>query len=516
MLFNSYIFIFLFLPISLAIFYLLKKKNFEKLTSIWLILSSLFFYGWWNPKYLFLIIISIIFNYFIGTILRNNPKKFTLIFGILINLSIIGYFKYANFFISNVNIFLSNQILLNEIILPLGISFFTFQQITYLVDSFLGKTKENTFINYSLFVVFFPQLIAGPIVHHSEMIPQFKNKLFGVFKIENFVMGSTAFTIGLFKKVFIADNLAVFVNPAFEVSQLGFTLTFFDAWFSAVAYTFQLYFDFSGYSDMAIGIGLLFGLALPLNFYSPFKAKNISEFWRLWHMTLSRFIRDYIYYPVSLTFTRVAVTKNFNTSLIFLLSIALPTIISFFLVGLWHGAGWQFIVFGLLHGFYIVIYNLWTVVKKYISFNIKKNNLIFFDYLSQLITFIAVTFSFVIFRSDSLKSSLNFIFSMLNFKNINFNDLFESTTFGTHPFTGIYFLIISFFIINFLPNTYQFTLKDNRLFKLLGTQVPNNYNKPNNRIKWEPTFRWAICLAIILLLSIMSISSTNEFLYFEF
>ena len=516
MLFNSYIFIFLFLPISITIFYLLKKKNFEKLTSVWLILVSLFFYGWWNPKYLILIIISIIFNYLLGNNLKINPKKTILFFGIFTNLLIIGYFKYSNFFISNVNNFLSDQILMNQIILPLGISFFTFQQITYLVDSFSGRTKENTFVNYSLFVIFFPQLIAGPIVHHSEMIPQFRNKLFGVFKIENFVMGLTTFTIGLFKKVFIADNLAIFANPAFDVSQLGFELTLFDAWFSAVAYTFQLYFDFSGYSDMALGIGLLFGLALPLNFHSPFKAKNISEFWRLWHMTLSRLIRDYIYYPLSLTFARIAIYLNLSSGSSFFITIASPIIISFFLVGLWHGAGWHYIVFGLLHGFYIVVHNAWLMLKKNIKYKVKKKNTFALDQLSQFITFIAVTFSFVIFRSDSLESSLNFIYSMLNFKSINFNDLFEATTFGTFPFTGIYFLIISFFIINFLPNTYQFILKKNNLFKLLGPQIPDSYNKPNNMLKWKPTIKWAICFALILLLSVMSISSTNEFLYLEF
>jgi alginate O-acetyltransferase complex protein AlgI len=515
MLFNSYIFIFLFLPISLGIFYFLKSKNYEKLTCIWLILLSLFFYGWWNPKYLLLIALSILINFFLGSILRKNSKKIILIFGILFNLLTIGYFKYANFFLDNVNPFLSEEIILNEIILPLGISFFTFQQITYLVDSYLGRTEENKFLNYSLFVVFFPQLIAGPIVHHSEMIPQFKNKLFGFFNIKNFTVGLTVFTIGLFKKVFMADNLAVYANPAFEISELGFSLTFFDSWFAAIAYTFQLYFDFSGYSDMAIGIGLLFGIALPLNFYSPFKARNISEFWSLWHMTLSRLVRDYLYYPLSLIFTRYATEKNFGKIKVFVLKLVAPTIISFFLVGLWHGAGWHFIIFGILHGFYIVVYNIWVIIKKKIFFTFFKKNIQFHNYLAQLITFVAVTFSFVIFRSDSITSSLNFIISMIDFTQINLNDLFEATNFGTYPFTGIYFIIISICIICFLPNAYQFILKYNELYKSFNKHIPNQPNT-KRKVIWKPSVFWGFCFALILILSIMNISSTNEFLYFEF
>jgi alginate O-acetyltransferase complex protein AlgI len=307
MLFNSYTFIFIFLPITLLVFFSIGGKGHHRIAIAWLVAASLFFYGWWNPAYLSLILGSILFNYAVGVALSNLQaqssashltKKIILSFGILVNLFLLAYFKYANFFVDNLNSLSGSNFHLQTIILPLAISFFTFQQITYLVDAYKGETREYNFLHYCLFVTFFPQLIAGPIVHHREMLPQFVKNTIYKFNHQHLAIGLTIFFIGLFKKVVLADGVAVYATPVFEAAEQGVMLTFFEAWAGALAYTFQLYFDFSGYSDMAIGIARMFGIRLPLNFNSPYKSVNIIEFWRRWHITLSRFLRDYLYIPL--------------------------------------------------------------------------------------------------------------------------------------------------------------------------------------------------------------------------
>lgn len=301
MLFNSEIFIFLFLPVTFFIYFYLNSKRLTEASKGFLVVSSLFFYSWWNIIYLPLILISMVFNYVLGTSLSKETqhkkisRKQILIVGVLGNLSLLGYFKYSDFFIENFNLVLSTDIPLLHLALPLAISFFTFQQIAYLVDSYRGETKEYDFLNYSLFVTFFPQLIAGPIVHHKEMMPQFAQAKNKVKNYTNIALGLFIFSIGLFKKVVIADSFAVWATAGFDKAEM---LTFFEAWFTSFSYTFQLYFDFSGYTDMAIGIALLFNIKLPINFNSPYKATNIQDFWRRWHITLSRFLRDYIYIPL--------------------------------------------------------------------------------------------------------------------------------------------------------------------------------------------------------------------------
>jgi alginate O-acetyltransferase complex protein AlgI len=327
MLFNSIEFLF-FLPIVLIGFFLLSKLHNELFSRLWLIFASLFFYGWWESQYLFLIIISMFFNYTLGATLSRYRHRQYIIFGILMNLILLGYYKYSNFFVDNFNLISGNHYHLEKVILPLAISFFTFQQIAYLVDSYKGQIKEYNFFNYCLFVTFFPQLIAGPIVHHKEMLPQFSNKQSRILKAENISVGLTIFMIGMFKKVVIADNIATFSTPVFNAAQAGETVTFFEAWLAAFCYSFQLYFDFSGYSDMAIGAARMFGIKLPLNFHSPYKAVNIIEFWRRWHITLSRFMKDYVYIPLGGNQTGAARKYIYLT-------------ITMLLAGLWHGAGWN-------------------------------------------------------------------------------------------------------------------------------------------------------------------------------
>ena len=346
MLFNSYFFICIFLPITLIGFFFLGQRGHHRIAIGWLVGASLFFYGWWNPAYLVLILGSVFFNFSIGVLLGNQEavlsKKGLLVVGIGANLAALGYFKYANFFVNNFNVVIGSSFHLDTIILPLAISFFTFQQISYLADAYKGEIREYNFLHYSLFVTFFPQLIAGPIVHHKEMLPQFLQD--GVYRPEykNVAIGITIFAIGLFKKVCLADGIAQYATPVFQAADAGVLVSFFEAWGGALAYTFQLYFDFSGYSDMAMGLAWMFGIQLPLNFNSPYKANNIIEFWGRWHMTLSRFFRDYLYIPLGGN-KRGKIRQLWNL------------MITMLLAGLWHGAGWTFVLWGALHGIYLVV-----------------------------------------------------------------------------------------------------------------------------------------------------------------
>jgi len=297
MLFNSFEFIFVFLPITFIVYFLLNKNKLVFFSKAWILLASLFFYGYWNIVYLPIIILSLLFNFYIGQLLSKEKisflsKKQLLFLGITANIALLGYFKYADFFIDNYNLFFDSDVLNINILLPLAISFFTFQQIAYLVDSYKQETREQDIISYAVFVTFFPQLIAGPIVHHREMMPQFDSKKEKFIKHRNIILGLFIFSIGLFKKVVLADTFSIWANAGFDINQ---SLSFFEAWATSLSYTFQLYFDFSGYADMAIGSALLFNIKIPINFNSPYKAKNIQDFWRRWHMTLGRFLMDYIY-----------------------------------------------------------------------------------------------------------------------------------------------------------------------------------------------------------------------------
>ncbi len=334
-----------------------------------------------------------LFNYRVGNALSKDKvnkrfsKKQILTFGVVANLSLLGYFKYADFFLDNINSIFGGAIPLLELALPLAISFFTFQQIAYLVDSYRGETKEYDFLNYSIFVTFFPQLIAGPIVHHKEMMPQFEDEHNKTFNHSNFSAGFYLFTLGLFKKVVIADSFAPWANAGFDVAE---QLNFLEAWATSLSYTFQLYFDFSGYTDMALGIAMLFNINLPLNFDSPYKSLNIQDFWRRWHITLSRFLRDYIYIPLG--GNRHGEFKTLNNLMI-----------TFLLGGLWHGAGWTFIFWGFLHGFALVIHRLWG------KLGIKMNNI-----LAWFITFNFANIAWVFFRAKSWEDATKVLKGMFS------------------------------------------------------------------------------------------------------
>ena len=399
MLFNSYEFIFAFLPITFIIYFYLNHKRLTVASKGFLVFSSLFFYSWWNIAYLPIILTSMLFNYIIGTSLNKDSgedkhrfsKKGLLTFGIVSNLALLGYFKYMDFFIENINLLSGSDIPLLHLALPLAISFFTFQQIAYLVDSYRKETKEYDFLNYSLFVTFFPQLIAGPIVHHSEMMPQFANNRNMVKSYRNIAMGLFIFSIGLFKKVVIADTFAVWATAGFDTAT---TLNLFEAWATSLSYTFQLYFDFSGYTDMAIGIALLFNIRLPINFNSPYKATDIQDFWRRWHITLSRFLKDYIYIPLG--GNRKGEFRVYTN-----------LIATFILGGIWHGAGWTFIFWGFLHGIALVINRAWS-----------KLGFKLWTWLAWLITFNFVNIAWVFFRAKEWDDAVKVLASMFSLDNI--------------------------------------------------------------------------------------------------
>ncbi len=391
MLFNSFEFIFLFLPITFFVYFYLNSKKLTDAAKGFLVASSLFFYSWWNIIYLPLIVGSMIFNYAIGTSLTKDKvhkiitKKQALTIGVIGNLALLGYFKYTDFFIANVNGALGTEIPLMYIALPLAISFFTFQQIAYLVDSYRGETQEYNVLNYAVFVTFFPQLIAGPIVHHKEMMPQFADIRNKVKKYKNIALGLFIFSIGLFKKVVIADSFAVWANNGFDSAEV---LTFYEGWATSLSYTFQLYFDFSGYTDMAIGAALLFNIRLPINFNSPYKATDIQDFWRRWHMTLSRFLRDYVYIPLG--GNRHGNFRTYNNLLA-----------TFVIGGIWHGAGWTFVFWGFLHGVALAIHRLWN------NLGFKMHRV-----MAWFVTFNFVNICWVFFRAKEWEDAIKVLSAM--------------------------------------------------------------------------------------------------------
>lgn len=521
MLFNSYVFIFIFLPLSVVVFWLISGNGNHRSAIIWLVVCSLFFYGWWKISYLLLLTSSIFFNFCIGNFLlkKNNKvfKKSVLIFGVVVNLSTIGYFKYSNFFISCVNDIFGFQISTLNIILPLAISFFTFQQIAFLVDVYNDSSKKYNFIDYFFFVSFFPQLIAGPIVHHKELIPQIHKKKLFKFHIVNINIGLSIFFIGLFKKVLIADGLSNYATPIFLAAEKGITLNFFEGWIGSLAYTFQLYFDFSGYSDMAIGIARMFGFKLPLNFNSPYKAENIISFWRRWHITLSRFLRDYIYIPLG------GNRKGHFRRYINIMA-------TMVLGGLWHGAGWTFILWGALHGFYLTVNHLFIKVNK--TFFKFSSDYHILRYLSKSITFTSVVLAWVFFRAQSVNGALNILKSMVGLNGISLPimlngrlGIFEiwieniGVSFDGFsknqliPFHSIIWIFIILIFVFYFPNTQQIMAK----FKpAIVTYKEPNIATYKTFFLWRPSLIWAVGIGLISTLSILSLSRVSEFLYFQF
>jgi len=401
MLFNSYSFIFLFLPLVFLGFFQLAHLH-RAYAAAWLALASLVFYGYWNPAYVGLLLGSIVFNYACGMWIakahvRQEARRKThlLVFAISADILLLSYYKYANFFLSSVNSLTGSDLTLGEIILPLGISFFTFTQIAFLVDTWQGRVKEYNFIHYVLFVTYFPHLIAGPVLHHKDMMPQFAHAATYRIDWDNVATGLLLFTLGLCKKVLWADSLAPYATAIFEGAEHGMEIgilpTTYEAWAGALAYTLQIYFDFSGYTDMALGIALMFNIRLPINFNSPYKSTSIIDFWRRWHISLSTFLRDYLYIPLGGN-RKGRLRRYINLWITMLLG------------GLWHGAGWTFVAWGALHGFYLTINHLWRelIAERYL-----RRVPGWLGALSGgMLTFIAVVAAWVVFRADNMGQAM--------------------------------------------------------------------------------------------------------------
>lgn len=413
MLFNSNGFLFAYLPITLLIFFAVGGRN-RTFAALWLVIASVFFYGWWNPKFVSLLLASVTLNYLAGRMIvrrvgRASGKKI-LIGAVSANLILLGLFKYTNFFIATVNDVAGTDLPLTSIILPLGISFFTFTQIAYLVDAYHGRAKGYDFLHYLLFVTYFPHLIAGPIYHHRQMMPQFTAASMYRLSSTNIAIGLAVFTIGLGKKVLLADNFAEYATPVFNEANQGTSLKFFAAWTGVLAYTFQLYFDFSGYSDMAIGLAKMMGITLPVNFNSPYKAPNIIEFWRRWHMTLSRFLRDYLY---------ILLGGNRRGSLRKYVNLMTTMILG----GLWHGANWTFVVWGALHGAYLLCNHAWIAVRKQMFAHTESSPST--RYLGIVITFVAVAVAWVFFRAENFASALVILEGMSGLRGVTLPRVFS-------------------------------------------------------------------------------------------
>ncbi len=489
MLFNSYIFIFIFFPLGIIIYYSIFKRCTKLFSNIFILLISLIFYGYWNPNYTLLFISSIVINYGFGNfIMRKNridfQSKIALSFGVFFNLSILFYYKYSLFLFSNINSLFSFSIPLKSIVLPLAVSFFTFQQIAYLVDAYSGyiDNKKNNLISYACFVSFFPQLIAGPIVHHSEIMPQLLDQQKKKVNYRNMSLGLFSFSIGLFKKVILADTLAKYVAAGFDGTA---PLTFLEAWMASLSYTFQLYFDFSGYTDMAIGAALFFNITLPINFNSPYKATSLNSFWNNWHMTLSRFVNAYIFMPL----LKLRTGYSFRYTLICLF-------LSLTAMGLWHGASWSFVIFGMCHGVGVGINHIW---KKKLRFKIS-------SLLGCFLTFMFFNCTLVLFRSQESSATFNVFSGMLGLNGFvlpsfldNWSFLFpEAVSFGgvfTHisgDVRTVFWVILSAIIVFACPNS--------------------NYMRET--FKCDP--KRLLFSVLMFGLSVLNLSSYSEFLYFDF
>ncbi len=512
MLFNSFGFLLFFLPITLAVFFWIGSRN-EFFAATWLGVASLFFYGWWDYRYLPLLLASIGFNYLFGRLITESnvgQKKFWLTLGVVSNLLLLSYYKYAAFFVSVFHELSGITASISAIALPIGISFFTFTQIAFLVDTYQNKVKEYRFVHYLLFVTYFPHLIAGPVLHHKEMMPQFADSRNYRFSPVNLAVGLSIFIIGLAKKVLIADNLAPYANDLFTQPQ---NPSFFIAWGGVLSYTFQIYFDFSGYSDMAIGLSRLFGVKLPLNFNSPYKSANIVEFWRRWHMTLSRFLRDYLY--IALGGNRHGLIRRYTN-----------LILTMLLGGLWHGAGWTFIIWGGLHGAYLVINHAWLAIANKMSFPL--GNAIWKN-IATLITFVAVCFAWVFFRAVNLDDAEQIIRGLYGEFGVGIPNAISSrlgalkpvlTELGIEFFLGggarfieTWIWVMAALAIAFImPNTQQIMRKFDPALDYDATRAKRDIISKD----WQPSPHWAVALGVMAILCLLSLNRPSDFLYFQF
>ncbi|MCB9681162.1 MAG: MBOAT family protein [Alphaproteobacteria bacterium] len=486
MLFNSYDFLFGFLPICLLGHHLLLRRGGLRGAWLWLVAASLFYYGYWYPPYVLLIVASMVANYGVGQVVAAESRsvglrKAVLTAGITANLAVLAWFKYAAFFDANVLALTGVDLGLVQVALPLAISFFTFQQIAYLVDAWRGQARAYDFLDYTLFVTFFPQLISGPIVHHSEMIPQFREGKAPTS--EDRAVGLTMLVIGLAKKVLIADTMGIHADHAFGVVSSGHLPSVLMAWTGAIAFYFEVYFDFSGYSDMAVGLARLFGIKLPVNFDAPYRADSMIELWRRWHMTLSRFLRDYLYIPLG--GSRAGKARRYAN-----------LFITMVLGGLWHGAAWTFVFWGFLHGSYLLLNHAWRAVNGGPATD--RRVLLVGRTLTQLGFLNAAVF----FRADSFDDAVAMHAAMVGI---------DHSGIGSMPSSVPWLFLATFALVQLAPTSQRWL---ERYEPVLG-ELYDTLRWPAP-LTWRPTLRWGIVLGVLAVLCLPFLERADPFIYFQF
>lgn len=511
MLFNSYEFAFIFLPLTVAVWLLVNKTNNYLLSIGVLVAASLVFYAIDNPLFLLLISFSVVFNFQAAGFIRKTQSRLALAIAVSVNLLLLGYWKYADFFITTANSLGLFDIGLLHVSLPLAISFFTFQQIAYLVDCRRIRSKSYRFTEYAFFICFFPQLIAGPIVHHREMIPQLPRILSP--KLENIAIGLTFFLIGLGKKVLIADNLSLVSDPVFEKALMGEPVSLLTSWIALFCYSFQIYFDFSGYSDMAIGLARAFGIILPINFASPYKAHSVTDFWRRWHITLSRFFRDYVYIPLGGS-RRSPVGQT------------LTLFATMALTGLWHGANWTFVIWGILHFAFLLTHRLWSRIPAAPRLP---------GPIAWMLTFLMVTLAWVPFRAETLDAAVAFYQGLIGLNGLVLPrpltpviDLIgpladtlkiSAGGLGVNPFVTYLLLPLTFAITLLGPNSQMIMKNFNPGLRSPGYPDPlraGSWLPDGEQLVWRPRLAWGLAGGALLAISLMSMSAVKSFIYFRF
>jgi len=501
MVFSSLEFIYFFLPPVLLVFLLLRKLQMEGAIIWWLIVASLGFYAWWNPLHLVLLMGSVIGNYALHLQLIARRSKLLLILGIGANLALLGWFKYIDFLLVNFNALLGLETAKLGIMLPLAISFFTFQQVSFLMDTWNDRLEKFDFKRYVLFVTFFPQLIAGPIVLQKDTIPQFRLASFNSRVSLNLIVGATLFCIGLFKKVVLADGIAPIANAVFGAADAGQVLTMETAWQGALAYSFQIYFDFSGYCDMALGLARMFGIRLPINFNSPYKALSISDFWRRWHITLSRFLRDYLYIPLGGNRSGI-LGRHGNL---------LATMV---LGGLWHGAGWNFVIWGGLHGGYLVVNHFWRDfsdayrLHRFLPASLRVM-------VSWFITMLAVVVAWVFFRAETFAGALKVLVSMFVPDFPGVASLQAPLVVDTN--STVLTLAAMIVIVTCMPNSIEITRRYRPVIDTVRELATSQYFMP--RLTWRPVSVWGLVIAVGgtgALIQLYRLNDMSEFIYFNF
>lgn len=512
MLFNSHIFIFVFLPATLAAFFVLGRH--PMLAAAWLGLASVLFYSWWEWTPTPLMLTSIVANFMLGRLVgvladrgRTHMASGTFAVAVAANLAMLGYFKYMNFFVDMFETATGIGSGWTDVALPIGISFYTFTQIAYLVDTWRGPTRERNFIHYLLFVTYFPHLIAGPILHHAEMIRQFRDPRTYLPSARHLAAGATLLSIGLAKKLLLADPLGHHADTVFAMASRGAT-TFLDAWAGALAYTMQIYFDFSAYSEMAAGISLMFNIRLPQNFASPYKATSIVDFWRRWHMTLSRFLRDYLYIALGGS-RRGPLRRHANLMLTMLLG------------GMWHGAGITFIVWGGLHGLFLVINHGWSRLAPRLPALPGRRQ------LSWALTFVAVIAAWVVFRAPDMATAITMWKAMAGLDGIvvparlALADAERLAQIGVRvgpmvaaPGTLVLLsLALALAIALLLPGMAQ--IMRNETPMLMHDRPP----EPEGAwvwLVWRPSAAWLVVCIVLLVASLLRMTDVSQFLYFQF